>query len=80
MVIEGVDRRFIRTLFVCRNGKFKPKGQFIWCFYGKKGKSYVAVDNATGDAWVEEFKFHFMAKRWLHGKAAVNLYGERIKS
>lgn len=29
---------------------------------------YVAIDNSTGDAWVEEFKYYEDAVKWLRGQ------------
>ena len=29
---------------------------------------YVAIDNSTGDAWVEEFKYYEDAVKWLSGE------------
>lgn len=31
-------------------------------------KLYVAIDNSTGDAWVEEFKYYEDAVKWLSGQ------------
>jgi len=35
-------------------------------YYARTGKhSWTAVDNATGDAWTEEFRTAAKARRWL---------------
>ena len=50
-------------------------------FLTKEGRTWVAVDNSTGDAWTEDFRWKRQAIRWLRGKFEVgNLAGlwERI--
>ncbi len=37
-------------------------------FLAKDSRKWVAVDNATGDAWTEEFHWEHQAIRWLRGK------------
>ena len=40
-------------------------------FLTKEGFKWVAVDNSTGDAWTEEFRWRHQAVRWLRGKFEV---------
>ena len=40
-------------------------------FLTKEGHTWVAVDNSTGDAWTEEFRWRYQAIRWLRGKFEV---------
>ncbi|NCE65557.1 hypothetical protein D1159_13445 [Pseudoflavonifractor sp. 524-17] len=40
-------------------------------FLTKEGRTWVAVDNTTGDAWTEEFSRKRQAVRWLRGKFEV---------
>jgi len=40
-------------------------------FLTKEGRTWVAVDNSTGDAWTEEFARKRRAIRWLQGKFEV---------
>ena len=40
-------------------------------FLTKEGRTWVAVDNSTGDAWTEEFSRKRQAIRWLQGKFEV---------
>ena len=40
-------------------------------FLTKEGRTWVAVDNATGDAWTEDFSRKHQAVRWLRGKFEV---------
>ena len=40
-------------------------------FLTKEGRKWVAVDNSTGDAWTEEFRWRHQAVRWLRGKFEV---------
>lgn len=40
-------------------------------FLTKEGRKWVAVDNTTGDAWTEEFRWKRQAVRWLRGKFEV---------
>ena len=44
-----------------------PSGLFLT----KECRKWVAVDNSTGDAWTEEFRWRHQAVRWLRGKFAV---------
>lgn len=40
-------------------------------FLTKEGRTWVAVDNSTGDAWTEEFTRKRQAIRWLRGEFEV---------
>ena len=40
-------------------------------FLTKEGCKWVAVDNSTGDAWTEEFRWRHQAVRWLRGQFEV---------
>ena len=40
-------------------------------FLTKEGRKWVAVDNATGDTWTEDFRWKRQAVRWLRGKFEV---------
>ena len=40
-------------------------------FLTKEHRTWVAVDNTTGDAWTEEFSRKRQAVRWLRGKFEV---------
>lgn len=42
----------------------EPKGMFIL----KDGKTFVGIDNRTGDAWTEDFKSKSACERWLRDK------------
>lgn len=48
-------------------GRRTPIGLFLT----KDGRTWVAVDNTTGDAWTEEFSRKRQAIRWLRGKFEV---------
>lgn len=41
------------------------------CFLAKEGRTWVAVDNSTGDAWTEDFARKCQATRWLRGAFEV---------
>ena len=45
-------------------------------FLAREGRKWVALDNSTGDRWVEEFTQKCQAVRWLRGKFEV---GDRTK-
>ncbi len=47
-------------------------------FYTIVGKTYVGIDNSTGDAWTEDFRSLSSCKRWLNGKRAKSLYGDWV--
>ena len=47
--------------------RYAPRGLFL----AKEGRTWVAVDNTTGDAWTEEFYRKRQAIRWLRGKFEV---------
>ena len=47
--------------------RYAPRGLFL----AKEGRTWVAVDNTTGDAWTEEFPRKRQAVRWLRGKFEV---------
>jgi hypothetical protein len=63
-----VNDEFLGTLLEsCYTGEgaglsgYRPRGLFY-----KKGETvWVACDNSTGDAWVEEFKTEEKAIKWL---------------
>ncbi len=38
------------------------------CFLAWDGRKWVAVDNSTGDAWTEKFRWKHQAIRWLLGE------------
>ena len=40
-------------------------------FLTKEGRRRVAVDNSTGDAWTEDFRWKRQAVSWLRGKFEV---------
>lgn len=40
----------------------------------KDGRKWVAVDNLTGDAWTEEFRWKRTAVRWLLGMFEVTTW------
>ena len=40
-------------------------------FLTKEDRKWVAVDNTTGDAWTEDFRWKYQAVRWLRGKFEV---------
>ena len=40
-------------------------------FLTKEGRRWVAVDNITGDAWTEDFRWKRHAVHWLRGKFEV---------
>lgn len=40
-------------------------------FLTKEGRTWVAVDNSTGDAWMENFSWKRQAIRWLRGNFEV---------
>lgn len=42
----------------------EPRGLFYTIENGK----YIGIDNAYGDAWVEEFRSLSSCKRWLTGR------------
>ncbi len=77
--IQYVDREFVNTLFSSGGDKYEPKGKFLCKDTSSDRTVYVAVDNTTGDAFTEEFDSRWMATRWLHGKAATNIHGERLE-
>ncbi len=77
--IEVVSRAFLDELFDSEGDKYEPAGRFL-CRDEAAGRMiYVAVDNTTGEAFTEEFATRNMATRWLHGKAATNIHGERLE-
>ena len=47
--------------------RYAPRGLFL----AKEGRTWVAVDNTTGDAWTEEFSRKRQAVRWLRDKFEV---------
>ncbi len=44
-----------------------PMGLFLT----REDRVWVAVDNTTGDAWTEEFRWKHQAVRWLRGKFEI---------
>ena len=49
-----------------------PRGLFL----AREGRTWVAVDNTTGDAWTEDFSRKRQAVRWLRGKFEI---GDKAK-
>ena len=41
------------------------------CFLTREDGKWIAVDNSTGNAWTEEFRWKRAAVRWLHGALEV---------
>ncbi len=60
MKIQIVDAGTITEVIETR----QPLGLFL-C---RDSQRWVAVDNSTGDAWTEEFRWKFRAVQWLKGK------------
>lgn len=52
--------------------QYIPRGLFL----AKDGCKWVALDNSTCEAWVEEFRHKHQAVRWLRGKFEV---GDKAK-
>ena len=48
-------------------------------FYMIEGKTIIAVDNSTGDAWTEEFKDFETFILWITTQLTVEEAEERIK-
>ena len=48
-------------------------------FYRIEGKTIVAVDNSTGDAWTEEFKDFEAFLLWITTQLTVEEAVERVK-
>lgn len=61
--IKRVSPEQLSSVIDCRT----PLGLFLT----KEGRTWVAVDNTTGDAWTEEFSRKRHAVRWLRGKFEV---------
>lgn len=47
--------------------QYIPRGRFL----AREGRKWVALDNSTCDAWIEEFSRRHQAVRWLRGKFEV---------
>ena len=59
--------QWISTAKACEIASTRePIGRFI--HHDVLNEVYVAIDNSTGDAWVEEFKYYEDAVRWLRGQ------------
>jgi len=61
--IHRVSRELLRRVIDRRT----PCG----CFLTKEGRTWVAVDNTTGDAWTEDFSRKRQAIRWLRHEFEV---------
>ena len=66
--IERVSPEQLSSVIDCRT----PLGLFL----AKEGRTWVAVDNSTRDAWTEGFPRKRQAVRWLRGEFEV---GEAAK-
>lgn len=53
-------------------GKYEPRGRFLIRISWRK---YAAIDNSTGDAWMEMFRSKRKAIRWLNGGREKNMEG-----
>lgn len=62
--VKRVSSKFLCEVIENRT----PRGRFL----AKEGRTWVAVDNSTGDAWTEEFARKRRAIRWLQGKFEVS--------
>lgn len=63
--IQRVSSKFLERIIEHRT----PCGLFLT----KERRTWVAVDNTTGDAWTEEFFRKRQAVRWLRGKFEVGV-------
>ena len=59
-VDEKIVNDYLNNWF--NNKKQNFNGNKLYC---KKNNKFVAIDNSTGDCWVEEFKSEKEAKDWL---------------
>lgn len=60
-------RKFRRLLARWEARKATPNA----LFYFRDKNKYIAVDNTTGDFWVEEFSTLSFCIQWLHGEFEV---------
>lgn len=61
--IQRVSAEFLGRVIEHRT----PLGLFLT----KEGRTWVAVDNSTGDAWTKDFAWKYRAVRWLRGRFEV---------
>lgn len=52
-------------------GTRQPLGQFVVKDRSSQGHTFIAIDNSTGDAWVEEFDELKYCIGWLCNKEAI---------
>jgi hypothetical protein len=64
--IQEVSKEVINNM-VDEYCKGKPRKEDPLCLC-KEGDKYVAIDDTSGDCWVEEFDTKLKAIRWLEGK------------
>lgn len=67
--IHRVRPKQVLNVIDCRT----PLGLFLT----KEGRTWVAVDNSTGDAWTEDFTRKRQAIRWLCGEFEVRDQAKR---
>lgn len=67
--IQLVCSEFLKQVIELRT----PRGYFL----AKEAHKWIGVDNATGDAWTEEFHWKYHALRWLHGKSETKNFNLR---
>lgn len=53
-------------------GKYEPRGKFLMRMGWLK---WAAIDNSTGDAWMEIFRTKHRAIRWLNGGREKSIEG-----
>jgi hypothetical protein len=70
--IKEVSKEFLSTLLesaeLTGTGRYTPVGLFIL----EEEGSFVAVDNATSDAWTECFTDKDLAFKWLRGDIEID--------
>lgn len=69
MEIQRVSTQRLREII----HRTAPRGLFL----AKEGGRWTAVDNATGHAWTEEFRWKRQAVRWLRGAFEIGDRGKR---
>lgn len=60
--------REVKKVSLEESSKIIETREPLGLFYTIENGTYIGIDNAYGDAWVEEFRSLSSCKRWLTGQ------------
>ena len=77
--IKRITLKQASKLLNSPDGKYEPRGKFIYYDDEDIFTVCTAIDNSTGEAWIEDFGSRQTAAAWLHGHTVKNIFGEVLE-